>query len=248
MKVRILDPGFIGFTGVFGRHTFTDGISNDISEADAEWLGACVAVEIVGGENDGKNPSVTQQMVDKRNMEMEGVMTTSPADEAAAREAAERAQKAQAAAEVLKKIADKQAGKTGNGGEAPKVLTYDYTKEDLAALVSKGGIAHLRAFTEQYGVKGTSVKKIVDAMLELKSQNAPVAQPAAPTVEEAKPGEDNDVVTTEGAPVVPAAPEAGDDDVVDTAAPEAPVADAPAATDLDLDLDAELAALEADKE
>jgi hypothetical protein len=67
-----------------------------------------------------------------------------------------------------------------------------------------------------------------------------------PVVEEAKPGEDNDVVELD-APIDPPTPEAGDDDVVDTAAPEAPVvAEAPA--DLDLDLDAELAALEANKE
>lgn len=208
MKVRILDPGFLGLTGVFGRFNFTDGISDELSQADAEYLGCVIRVEVVGGDDEGKNPSVTQQMVDKRDMEMKEVMTTSPKAEAEAREAAKKAKK-----EAELKAAVKASEEANDAARKAKAesevidsatLDYSYTKEDLAKLVSKGGIAELRAFTEQYGVKGTSVNKIVAGMLELKEVYAkPVAEPAAaeqagaPVVEEAKEGEDNDVVDTQ---------------------------------------------------
>lgn len=207
MKVRILDPGFLGLTGVFGRFNFTDGISDELSQADAEYLGCVIRVEVVGGDDEGKNPSVTQQMVDKRDMEMKEVMTTSPKAEAEAREAAKKAKKEAEMKAAVK--ASEEANDAARKAKAesevidPATLDYSYTKEDLAKLVSKGGIAELRAFTEQYGVKGTSVNKIVAGMLELKEVYAkPVAEPAAeqagaPVVEEAKEGEDNDVVDTQ---------------------------------------------------
>lgn len=204
MKVRILDPGFLNLTGVFGRFNFTDGVSDEISQADAEYLGCIVRVEVVGGDDEGKNPSVTQQMVDRRDMELKEVMTTNPVAEAEARKAAEKALKDKQLKESVKAsiAANEEARQAKAAAEVvdPATLDYTYTKEDLGALVKKGGIAELRAFTESYGIKGTSVNKIITGMLELKEVYAkpaaaevPEGAPAVPVAEE---GEENDVVET----------------------------------------------------
>lgn len=235
MKVRILDPGFLGYTGIFGRFNFTDGVSDELSQADAEYLGCVIRVEIVGGDQEGQNPSVTQQMVDRRELEMKEVMTTSPQAEQEAREAAERAQKqAKLLADVkagLNKKAEEQKAKAEAGKIDPATLDYTYTKEDLSKLVSKGGIAELRAFAEPYGVKGTSVAKLVAAMLELKDvYDKPVVETAAPEPTEAEEAEEGD-----------------DDVVVDTgAATDAPVDEPTQAADAPVDASADTSELDAE--
>lgn len=48
MKIRITEPGWAGYTGMFGSVSFEDGISvEEVSTADARQLGALIALENV---------------------------------------------------------------------------------------------------------------------------------------------------------------------------------------------------------
>lgn len=196
MKVKLLDPGFANYTGHFGSVGFVDGVSEDVSEAEAQRMGSIMRVEVVGT---GVNPSITQMMVDTRNQNMEDIGGTKTLQELDAE--AKAAQKA--AEKNRKKLEDKNGPATGaeqNGGvpvSSPADLDYSYTAEDLKALVSKQGIAGLRTFAEPYGVKGRAVKGIVEDLLKLKdtyAKSAPVDdandvidivddEPEAPVVE-----------------------------------------------------------------
>jgi hypothetical protein len=62
MKVKIVEPGWAGFTGQFGVFDFVDGVSvEDIGRADAAQLAALVAIE---NAEDGTNPSDAQRLID----------------------------------------------------------------------------------------------------------------------------------------------------------------------------------------
>jgi hypothetical protein len=65
MKIKIVEPGWAGYTGLFGCHEFEDGVSVDeLSKADAAQLAALVAIENVA---DNSNPSVAQLILDSQN-------------------------------------------------------------------------------------------------------------------------------------------------------------------------------------
>lgn len=167
MKIRILDPGFANLTGLFGTTEFVDGVSVDeVSKAEAARLGTILKIEDV---DSGANPSVTQMMVDThaKNTEELGLKfanlrkATSTIPEVAEDQP-----------EVLAQV---EVGKQ----TLPKpevVLNYDYTEDQLDALVKSQSIAGLRAFAEQYGVNDRSVAGLVQKLMDLKALHQPVAQ------------------------------------------------------------------------
>lgn len=164
MKIRLLDPGFAGYTGLFGVVEFIDGVSVEISAAEAERFGTILPVEVVGGEFEGQNPSTTQKMVDlaKKNTEELGL-----------REQALTQGQAPAPVVPPEPQAPVQTESTGEETKVPTELSYDYTAEQLAELADKQGIAGLRAFTDAYGVNGKSIAGIIAAMLTLKAEKNP---------------------------------------------------------------------------
>lgn len=61
MKIKIVQAGWEGFTGMFGVVEFVDGVSvNEISRSEAQALAATVSVVTL----DGKDPSAAQQIID----------------------------------------------------------------------------------------------------------------------------------------------------------------------------------------
>lgn len=61
MKIKIVEPGWAGFSGQFGAVEFADGVSiEDVSAAEARTLAGLVQIETL----EGKNPSATQQLLD----------------------------------------------------------------------------------------------------------------------------------------------------------------------------------------
>lgn len=238
MKIRILAQGFEHYTGHFGTVAFEDGVSEEISGPDAQRMGSIMHVEVVGT---GENPSVTQMLVDTRNRNLEEIGET--------KTLAQLDEEAKAAARANKQSADKaesqpkhSAGQTEAPSVDPATLDYSYTKEDLGALVAKQGIAGLRAFSEPYGIKGRSVRTIIEDMLALKDT---FAKPKAAVIED----EDDGMELVEETPV----PQASPQDTISTGAVDfvAPAADVPEGTEIvedTDDLDAELAALTDGKE
>lgn len=192
MKVKLLDPGFANYTGHFGSTGFVDGVSEDVSEAEAQRMGSIMRVEVVGT---GANPSITQLMVDARNQnmaDMGGTKTLAELDL--------EAKVAKRVAENERKKAESLGGaKTGaeqNGGvpvASPADLDWTFTAEDLKALVSKQGIAGLRTFAEPYGVKGRAVKGIIEDLMAAKQNNV---QPEPEANDVLEPGDPVEPVVT----------------------------------------------------
>lgn len=61
MKIKIVQPGWEGFTGNFGSIDFKDGVSvNDVSDMEAARIGAVVRVE----NDEGHDPSMAQRIID----------------------------------------------------------------------------------------------------------------------------------------------------------------------------------------
>lgn len=173
MKIRILDPGFANFTGLFGSVDFVDGLSEEVSGAEAARLASFLHVET----EEGKNPSITQHMVDTRNQNL--------ADLGQAPEPV-----VPAPVEVTKPVSGEKSEVVVDKSK----LSYDFTEEQIDELVKTQGIAGLRAFSDQYGVNGRSIANIVKELFDLKTLHNPVKQvepvveapaPEAPEVAEA---------------------------------------------------------------
>lgn len=160
MKVKIIDKGFANFTGAFGTVSFVDGISEDISNAEATQLGNILAVQNL---ETGENPSVTQQMANLRDKNISEMGKRQTASEPAG-VAKQVFGVPNDAGDKLLPLADKNQMRNivQNG------LSYDYTEADLDALVQKEGIAGLRAFAEPYGVNGRSIAGMVKELMEQK--------------------------------------------------------------------------------
>lgn len=184
MKIRILDPGFANLTGLLGTTEFVDGVSVDeVSRAEAERLGTILSIE---NADTGVNPSLTQHMVDTHNKNVEELglkfanlrkaTTTQP-------EVAENQP------EVVPQGAPVQAPV-----QPPAALSYDYTIEQLDALVAKEGIAGLRAFADQYGINDKSIAGLVKKLMDEKAVFTKPAQKEP----EPESDEENDVVEETG--------------------------------------------------
>lgn len=275
MKIRILETGFTDYTGMFGSVEFVNGVSVDISQAEAQRFGSVMRVEV---EGTGVNPSVTQALVDDRNKNLVDVGGSTKTLAELDAEAKAAAKKAEANRKKQEAENGPKTGAEQNGGvpvDSPKDLDFSYTVEDLKELVGKQGIAGLRSFAEPYGIKGRAVKGIIDDLMELKQNSQPAAPVAEAPVQQAGEGEENDVLEVGGETPAPVKEEAaapvdqsndngfgsdapegtefiGDDEGPDAVAPvvneAAEGAEAPGTGEgfLDEDLDAELAALEAE--
>lgn len=151
MQVRILDPGFAGFTGFFGTIKFENGVSEHISGAEAERLGCIVAIE----DMEGHNPSATQRMVDTHKHNLDELLA--------------RGQGVSGASAVDQKPVNVAAVATKGQPSAVAGLNYAFSREDLEDLADKEGIAGLRAFAGSYAIKGRAIAEIIDELLALKA-------------------------------------------------------------------------------
>lgn len=143
MKVRITDKGYAGYTGHFGTIYFENGVSEEISSAEAERLGCFLAIETM----DGKNPSATQRLLDVQNHNAEELVKESRGEHVAPQAKTEKPK------EVLAET---------------KVPDLDFTREQLEALADREGMGGLRAFAQQFGVKGRSIPEVINDLLALK--------------------------------------------------------------------------------
>lgn len=157
MQIKITDPGFAGYTGAFGAVNFVDGVSEEVSAAEAQSLGNILRVEVLGT---GENPSITHKMAELRDKNMDEMgshrafasegpvsVSTIPND----------------AGDKLFPVADKAEMRKAAAG-----LDFSYSEDDLAELVKKEGIAGLRAFAEGYDVNDRSIAGMVKKLMDLK--------------------------------------------------------------------------------
>lgn len=163
MQVKITDPGFAGFTGHFGTVWFQDGVSEQISSAEAERLGCIVKCETL----DGVNPSATQRMVDIQNKNLDELLASGKGVVGADRAAVQIPEANQTVAKT------EDAGGETKPGVKPDL---NFTRADLEALADKEGIAGLRNIGSQHGVKGRSIAEIIDELMQIQAIANPVAQ------------------------------------------------------------------------
>lgn len=166
MQVKITDPGFAGFTGHFGTVWFEDGVSEQISSAEAERLGCIVKCETL----EGHNPSATQRMVDIQQKNLDELLAQGKgvvaADRAVEQKPEQVEQPAGGQAEQVNQSVAKTEGAAVTAGGKPT-----FTREQLEELADKEGIAGLRNIGSQYGVKGRSIVEIIDELVALAGES-----------------------------------------------------------------------------
>ncbi len=206
-KLKIIQPGYHGYTGPIGRYEFVDGISVDaISRPDRDQL--ATAFQFMEVDEHGKEEfaGITHRMV----------------AEAAARapilEPLKRDTEEDKAIEQ-KRLASNKIAITGN--------MKLHSREDLEAVASKSGIAGLRKIAELWHVKHRSIPSLIEMILDAQALYTKPAEPEpAPVVE---PTPDPAPAAEAPAAEVPAA-EVVAKPVVEPAAevvPEAVLVDAP---------------------
>lgn len=174
MKIRLIGNGYDKMTGAFGDVEFKDGVSvGHVSDIQARFYASITSIENVDtGEDPGDNARFQAAM----EMRAETVNLPTLAELEAA------------------------AGKPllGDSSKEPKVMdepkeepSVEYTREQLEAVADKGGIAKLREIADKFGVKSTSIPKLIDGVMKAQEKKAPEAA----TLPEGQP----DVVTAEKA-------------------------------------------------
>lgn len=149
--LKIVERGFDNYSGMFGDVEFKDGVSvESVTVAEARKLAGVLRCEEVGT---GRNPSISQELIDTRHMELEEYnrvnarrsVTSSPESEQV---------NAEEAAPVV------------------QVSSHEYTREDLESIADEKGIEGLREFASTYDVRGGSIKAIIDSLMAIKVESA----------------------------------------------------------------------------
>jgi len=138
MKLKIAEPGYDTFTGAFGLVQFENGVSVDhVSMKDAFQLSALI------------------QMVDAETGDSISMLNGDEADRLAT-----------ARVEYYPSVAEVEAQKQNAESAEPSVeVAQAYTREELESIADKEGIAGLRKIGDALNLKGTSVAKLIDAIL-----------------------------------------------------------------------------------
>jgi len=143
--LKIVAPGFVGFTGQVGPYQFVEGLSVDpISKNEADRLSAsvaCVAVDADGKEIESA-ASPSQRVIDQALIRADVVepLRTATQEEMIAdqREAAIRAKHSK---------------------------TVFYTGAELEAIAKKGGIKALREVADPWSVRHRSIPTLIELIL-----------------------------------------------------------------------------------
>ena len=143
---------------MMGSVYFENGVSEEISTAEAERLGCIFAIETL----EGLNPSSTQRLIDTNNFSYDEIVAVKSAPPAEQVE-----EKTEQVEEKTEQVEEKPKAPVG----VPADLSF--SREDLEALADKEGIAGLRNIGSQFGIKGRSISEIIDELLALQAASKP---------------------------------------------------------------------------
>ena len=134
MKIRIDSQGYENFTGFMGVVQFNDGVSEEISAAEAKRLGALVSViDVETGK--GVGPQYDYDAVYNVPAPVEVALTQSDA------------------------VAE------AGDPDVEEVAPAKFTQEDLEQIADAKGINGLREVADAFGVKATSIAKLIEGIL-----------------------------------------------------------------------------------
>jgi hypothetical protein len=149
MRIKIVEPGWAGYTGIVGIVQFEEGVSiEEVSRAEADRIGATLRVETL----EGKQVNAAQTILDMySNKAPEERRTLTPEGEPQL--------------PPQKKIESVE--------EPPAhAVARIWTAEDLGELADQGGINALREVAEPLGVKATAIKALIEKILEAQATAA----------------------------------------------------------------------------
>ena len=141
MKLRLTEPGFATYTGQMGVVDFVDGLSiGDVLTIDGIRISAAIGAEW----EDGSASNVGEMYLSAMDVPAHvGTQDFKPV--AAPEPEPERPIK-------------------GSLDLAPPA--EQYTRESLAAVADKSGIAGLREIADKLGIKGMSINGLIDSILK----------------------------------------------------------------------------------
>lgn len=157
--IKLVEPGFEGYTGRLSRIDFVNGVSvESMPMRDAERLGN--NMKIVDAAT-GDPLSMTRRMAESESKTAAqlgievAVLVPIVRDDSGEAKAVEPEAKQKAV------IPPKSE---------PKI--YDYTREQLEEIADKTGITGIREFSKQYGINGRSIVEIIESLLTIKERMA----------------------------------------------------------------------------
>lgn len=150
MKLRITEPGFTKMNGPIAEVMFVDGVSvDDVSPVQAERIACAMRCETV----DGVNPSSSAVLLREYQARAEVVVPMKREDELDVPHA------------VVETVEHK----------APQpiaVPTNVWTRAALEAIADQSGIKGLRDIAASFNVKGTSIKALIDGVMDAQAAKA----------------------------------------------------------------------------
>lgn len=145
MKIRIKEPGYEKLTGPFGMVKFENGVSEDITQREADQIGASVRVEVVG---EGSLMNTAYE---------DGANVPAPYVNIGRDE------------EEPNRIAPQRVEPAPDTESAPKLK---WTEEMLGEIADKEGIRGLRKVGDVYSVKATSIAGLIQEILQAQTSAA----------------------------------------------------------------------------
>lgn len=155
LRVRIIEPGFEEYTGLFGAIHFEKGISSDhVGRVDLDRMASNIKIIAY----DEKNPDAPRRwvgpaadLVERRDQEAE-IVTVKTMEELGITE--------------MPKLAQDPA----KSGPNRKLPIQVHTQADLEKVADQDGVQGLRTIGDVLGVKGRSITELMVAIM--KAENA----------------------------------------------------------------------------
>ncbi|WP_374335517.1 hypothetical protein [Methyloversatilis sp.] len=145
MKLKFVQEGYEDFTGLFGVVNFENGVSTeDVSPLVAFRIAA--SVRVVDADT-GLDIGVLSEQGERWEKPVEIITYKS-------------------VAEVEAEAARQEKQDDVEVADVEKPAPQFYTREQLEQIADKEGIAGLRKIGDEYGVKGTSVAKLIYLILD----------------------------------------------------------------------------------
>lgn len=178
MKVKIVQKGYEHFTGQIGITMFENAVSvDDVSYREACALAAIFSVrdaetgkEIGAIEReravwDNANIPIPPSLKTASQKKVDAGTLKKPDDSENLGDETGGDDQGQAGG-------DGENGESGTGGEDQTGDEFTaYTREALEALADEGGIAAIREVGAKFGVKGTSIARLIDEILAAQGAN-----------------------------------------------------------------------------
>lgn len=159
MRIKIIEPGWDGYTGQLGTLHFEDGISTTSpSQRERDYFGVVIRIAEVNQDgSEGEVISANADLIRIDKLEMPVHVPILKTDE---EREAENPTPVVPAPDPMQSIV------------APAEPAKRYTRDELEAIADKEGIKGLRGIGAPLGAKNTSIIKLIDEILEAQAKAA----------------------------------------------------------------------------